>query len=407
MIFADFLLDFKPKHAAAVKARCAPGRLETLHVGDAILTISTTQRGKELFKEEIGANWHCWCFGELSGYRGTVNLGIPFLRRVTDDLEASCFEPLHLNGHFILLAYHQPSENWHVWVNRMGTYHAYYANDGEHTALGTFFPAVAEAASRRQLDWAGLTGFFACGFFLQDRTSFSDVRILRPATHTIFDRKGRIKNLSRYWDWKFQPNSKRSFDDTVVEFGETLGTILKDQTATGDIAIPISSGLDSRTTAAIVTASQPELLNRRDTPYDGWPGPKPSRFWSYSYGYTDYSAETVIASRIATARNLAFQRFTIPDYLFDGLELILASVEGFQNVTSTRQAAIGNEVAAHSDYLLAAHWGDVWMDDMGFLDEEGKGSLGVEKMVARAVHKLKNRGSQGLLEHLCKPQLCK
>jgi len=34
-------------------------------------------------------------------------------------------------------------------------------------------------------------------------------------------------------------------------------------------------------------------------------------------------------------------------------------------VTQCRQAFVIDQLAAHSDYVMAAHWGDVWLDDMG------------------------------------------
>ena len=75
--------------------------------------------------------------------------------------------------------------------------------------------------------------------------------------------------------------------------------------------------------------------------------------------------ETRIARQVANSRGLPFQAFTIKPYLFDHLDLVMASVEGFQDVTQCRQAAVMDEIARQADYLIAAHWGDVWLDDMG------------------------------------------
>jgi hypothetical protein len=189
----------------------------------------------------------------------------------------------------------------------------------------------------------------------------------------------------------------------VDEFGEVLTDILRDQTRTGRVAIPISSGLDSRTAAAVITSGQREDPHGGGILKNGGPAGRP-HLWSYSYGYTDYSSETKLASRIAATRELEFTRFTIPAYLFDHLDVIMASVEGFQGVASTRQAAISDEVGSRADYLIAAHWGDVWMDDMGLL---GQDRLDDQAVLSHTLHKIESRGRHWLLENLCRPRLGK
>ena len=68
---------------------------------------------------------------------------------------------------------------------------------------------------------------------------------------------------------------------------------------------------------------------------------------------------------VAESRHLPFEAFAVGPYLFDRLSMILNAVEGFQDLTQCRQAAVSDELARHADYVIAAHWGDVWLDDMG------------------------------------------
>src|SRR4029077_17937686 len=96
-------------------------------------------------------------------------------------------------------------------------------------AVGTFSPSVSAAASSRSLDWRGLTGYFAFGFFPEDRTFFEDVRVVRPATHVVWDRHGRKTHESRYWQWSHRPDPTRTYSETIDQFGETLENILRDQ----------------------------------------------------------------------------------------------------------------------------------------------------------------------------------
>ncbi|HEY1434710.1 MAG TPA: asparagine synthase-related protein, partial [Thermoanaerobaculia bacterium] len=224
---------------------------------------------------------------------------------------------------------------------------------------------------------------FAFGFFPQDRTFFDDVRILRPATHCAFDDRGRLLREERYWSWRHAPDLRRSQRDTVEEFGAVFHRILDEQTASGRIAVPISGGLDSRSTVAALT--RPDRAAG------------PAELWSYSYGYTDDSIETEIAGRVATARHLPFEPITIGPYLFDRLGSIVSCVEGFQDVTQSRQAAISERLSRDADAVIAAHWGDVWLDGMGL---ENRPSATGPEILEQSLGKIVKRGRRWLLDHL-------
>ena len=331
------------------------------------------------------SDWHLWFLGELYGPPQSKPRYGDLLQQIVTGAKAAT----ELNGHFLLCGWNEQSRQWHIWTDRFGTLHMYYATDGQRSALGTFFPTVAGIASRRHLDWIGLTGFFGFGFFPQDRTYFEDVRILRPASHYVFDENGRLQSQKRYWQWWHEPDPRRSYDDTVREFDDVLSDVLTDQTKEGRIAIPISGGLDSRTTVAVITENGKAI--------------EPS-LWSYSYGYSSDSVETHIARQVARVRGLPFEAFTIRPYLFDRLDLVLDSVEGFQDVTQCRQAAVKDQLACDADYLIAAHWGDVWLDDMGLVNETTQSSS--DKQILRhTLDKLQKVGRVWLLEHLCEPHL--
>ena len=255
----------------------------------------------------------------------------------------------HQPGSFLVFAFDEVTSQWHAWTDRFGTLHAYYATDGNRAALGTFSPAVAQSASKKILDWEALTAFFSFGFFPADRTHFTDMRILRPASHYVFDQKGRLLKQERYWNWTFTPNKNRSYDDTVDEFGSIFHEVMQDAVRDGRVAVPVSGGLDSRSTVAGIN---PEM-NRG------------GRLWGYSYGYDSKSIETHIARDVAEARHLPFDAFIIQPYLFDEMGRVLAYTEGFQDVTQARQMFVRDEIAEHADVLIAALWGDVWLDEMG------------------------------------------
>jgi hypothetical protein len=323
--------------------------------------------------------WDIWLLGELFPTRA-INVTDLLVEVVTGKGSAS-----ELNGHFLIIAWQRESREWHIWTDRFGTLHAYYATNNKRAALGTFHPAVSAAASRRSFDLLGIAGFFACGFFPGDKTFFEDVKILRPACHYVYDENGGLLQQKRYWHWRHEPDEKRSYDDTVSEFARLFQEVMREQIGGGRLALPISGGLDSRSTVAAITQPEGSLVAS-------------SHLWSYSYGYSDDSVETTIARQVAGARGLPFSAITIRPYLFDRLDLILASVEAFQDVIQCRQAAVVEEISRHADYLLAAHWGDVWLDDMGLVDKPAKPIA--NDLAGYALHKMEKGGRDWLLNNL-------
>lgn len=370
-----------------------------------------TRVGANSWMCEDGGTWQVWEIGTNSKWKGfpvyTAQEGYLrfwILGEFYCDIPSSSWlvkmmnghhSEATLNGHFLILAHDARRDEWHVWTDRFGTIHVYYASNGNQSAIGTFFSAVAAICSHRQLNWIGLTGFFAFGFFPKDYTFFTDVQILRLASHYVFDGHGRLLRHERYWHWWHEPDYKRSYYETVEEFAEVFHTVLDDMTQSGRIAVPISGGLDSRSTVAAITRPDRQL-------------PADLHLWSYSYGYSDDSVETRIARQVAAARNLPFQAYTIQPYLFDRIEQILAWTEGFQDITQCRQAFVRDEIAAHADYLIAALWGDVWLDDMGLVGKEhekkGKNSED-DWLIDYALNKMEKKGRQWLIENLCQPQL--
>ena len=324
----------------------------------------------------VAGPWQATLLGELYGEVPTALQ----LQSFFSDQRSSI-----LNCHFLLWAWHTELQQWHVWTNRFGTLHAYYADNGATRAIGTFSPAVSAAASERHLDWHGLLGWCAFGYFPGDRTHFKDVKILRPAHHYVFDRAGVLKESNCYWHWWHRPDMSRSYSDTVDEFAYLFDGVMQEHLGHGRTAIPVSGGLDSRSTVAAIHKENTSL-------------------WAYSYGFSDNSIETRIAKQVAASRKLECETFTIPTYLFDSLPAILAWTEGFQDITQCRQAAVVKEIGLHSDHLIAALWGDVWLDDMG-VDVLSKGVAAIPDVVSLTLNMVLKQGSGWLIQNLVAPRL--
>ena len=284
-------------------------------------------------------NWQVWLLGEIYGVSDTEEAQ----RLVKDSIEG-VRNFSKLNGHYLVLAWNSEKLQWNLWTNRLGTLHAYRAKN----AIGTCFNTIARVAGNSDLDIEGILGFFAFGFFPQNRTYCKAIQIIRPSTHEVFDASGRKISEKRYWSWLFNPDTARNYENTVDEFGSVLHEVMADLCRDGKIMIPISGGLDSRSTVAAI------YENNNSTIED---------LRAFSYGYTPHSVELRIARRIAMARNIPFDSVLISKYLFESLSDILDAVEGFQDVTQSRQASVAQHLRGHGDYVIAAHWGDVWLDD--------------------------------------------
>jgi hypothetical protein len=218
------------------------------------------------------------------------------------------------------------------------------------------------------------------GFFPADATFYKDCKVLRPATCYAFSSEGKPARQTAYWRWTHCPRLDRSEDDTIAEFGEILSKAVARDLRSGSVALPLSGGLDSRTVAACL--------------------PEGAAAPSFGYGYRDDSVEIRLAGQVAQAAGLPFHPHTIRPYLIERLSPVLEAVEGFQDLTQTRQADVSGWLGSHADFVLGAHWGDVLCDSLGAgeaADAESAFSVLHKKMV--------KRGSDWLAVNLCGPQL--
>jgi hypothetical protein len=324
--------------------------------------------------EEEDERWQIWLLGEL--YED-----FPSLTKAFE-------QPERVNGHFLLIGFEKESKRVHVITNRLGTEHAYYAAGAARAALGTFSPAVAKAAGCSTLNLQGIAEFFHFGFFIGNSTYWEGVELLPAATHTILDGIGKVISQFRYWQWHYDPSSSLTYDEAIDQFHELFRTVLTGQVSQKRIALPLSGGLDSRGTLA-------ELGEQ------GLGGA--AQMFPFNYGYTEDSVETQIALQLGKKRGIEVRTWTIQPYLFDQIERVCASVEGFQDITQCRQAYVVDELAEQADYVVAAHWGDVWLDDMGFRAQE---MLSDERLAALITKKYSKNGSE-ILQALLAPNLPK
>lgn len=326
--------------------------------------------------------WRVWVIGELYGSTERTLSDESFVEQLVLGREKWS----QLNGHVAIVGWDSTRRQWHIWTDRFGTLHLFHCSDPKGPMLGTSFHSVSCHQAVSKLDWAGISGLFGCGFFPEDRTHFENVRILKPATETVLDDQGVLVSSRRYWEWSHQPDIAKGLGDWTDEFGHLFLRVMGEMTGSGRVAVPISGGLDSRSTLAGLGVG-------------GAPAGGTANIWGYSYGYSDDSIETRISSELARCRGLSFQRFTIRPYLGSRLDTIVGCIEGFQDLLQCRQAFVIDELAEHSERVIAAHWGDVWHDDMGF--DNTRGDSGGDAITAHAFQKMAKRGRRWLWDQVC------
>lgn len=281
-------------------------------------------------------------------------------------------------GHYIIFVTAIASGDVYVFTNRMGSYHAYWS---EEKAISTNYLALAKAKTDKKLNWEGITGFMAMGYFPNDTTYLQGINIFEPASYYHFDASLNLLEKKSWWQWQYQPTD-RAAEDFIGELKGILQSSLDIATDNKRTVIPVSGGLDSRLLAGELTSG-----NR----------------WQYKnlqalcYGYTADSPEIQIGRQIAKARNLPIHAYQLPDYLFEQLDEIAEAVELFQYVDGTRQASATDWLRNNADVVVGGHWGDVWMDGMNVEYEAD--------LVPAFQKKIIKKGAQWLLNNICRQHI--
>ncbi|MBW7913971.1 MAG: hypothetical protein H3C54_09820, partial [Taibaiella sp.] len=108
-------------------------------------------------------------------------------------------------GHYIIFISALATGDTYVFTNRMGSYHAYWSED---KAISTNYLGLAKAKKQKTLNWEGITGFMAMGYFPDDTTYLHGISIFEPASYYHFNSSHELIDKKRYWQWQYQPEEK-------------------------------------------------------------------------------------------------------------------------------------------------------------------------------------------------------
>ena len=280
-------------------------------------------------------------------------------------------------GHYIMFVQDNENKHTHVFTNRLGSYHAYWSGD---RIISTRYLALARAKVNKQLNWQGLSGFLAMGYFPADTTYLEGICIFEPASHYHFNDELQLVNKQRYWYWAYNPIVK-PVEFYIEQLHSILQGSLSVSTKDKRICVPISGGLDSRMVAGELVSDK--MIH--------------TELKSLSYGYTENSKEIKIGRQVADKLGIPAHAYVLPDYLFKQLDEIIEAVELFQYVDGTRQASSVDWLKENTDVVVGGHWGDVWMDTPNISSADELQNAFKQKIV--------KKGSEWLLKNICKPHL--
>jgi asparagine synthase (glutamine-hydrolysing) len=309
--------------------------------------------------------------GELLQYNNIgISSGIDLKEKVVKDIENDILDYKALNGHYVLLLINKLQKTIEIITNRLGTFHIYFR---EGYGISTSFSNLANLDLKENIDTKALSYFVKYGFFVHDTTYHKLIKVVQPATKLSFDFNFKLINKEQYYNWIYEPVQK-NFEQTLNEYNKVLTEVMRDVAHGVKLNVPISGGLDSRETYALAS----QISNNISL---------------FSYGLFQGNPETQIAKKLAKKRRFPIYSHVTSNYLFNRINDILRAVEGYHYLDGTRQTDVSDWLSKNGDRVLAAHWGDVWNDDMGIGD-------GLESVDYLLDKKFKKKGYQKALKVL-------
>jgi len=153
-----------------------------------------------------------------------------------------------LNGSFVLAIWDSRTQTVTLANDRYGLRPLYYARRADCLLFASEVKALlADPLLTREIDHHAVADFFAFEFLLGDKTFFSEIRLLPPASALTFGRQ--TWAMKRYWDLTFceEPASVDK-QAAVVRLDELLQSAVS-RCINGELTtgVFLSGGLDSRT----------------------------------------------------------------------------------------------------------------------------------------------------------------
>lgn len=223
----------------------------------------------------------------------------------------------NLNGRFVVAIWNQVEKNLSLVSDRYGFAKLYYWVGPDQIMFASEYRSIIQhEAFSKKIDKQGIADFITLGYCTEDRTFFKDIKLLPQGSVVTFE-GGKSPIVERYWDYSFYSETDPLWteDDYIDQFFNKLKLAVQRQALYADgVTIPLSSGYDSRTLAAMF-----DKIN-----YQGG---------AETFSYGNNCAFDVIYGR-KIAKNLGFDHTYIPiesTYLKNYAEKFVWLMEGSVN----------------------------------------------------------------------------
>jgi asparagine synthase (glutamine-hydrolysing) len=151
-----------------------------------------------------------------------------------------------LNGIFSFALWQPAEANLWLGVDRFGMRPLYYSRQNNLVKFASEVKALLFTGSDTSLDLCSLEEMFVFGFLLGNRTMFSNISRVPPATVLHFNSDG-IKNHRYWWFDEVRIDSKQTVADYLVENDRLLHKAVENTSDhLNDVTCLVSSGYDSR-----------------------------------------------------------------------------------------------------------------------------------------------------------------
>jgi len=186
----------------------------------------------------------CWFYGGSNSSPALQSLMCDIGGNVTADRSIDT-QLGELDGIFLLAGGDRDGEGFHVITDRLGTLHGFKATIGNCLVICTSSLILAAIGSY-QWDPVSCREFLATGIIYEQRTLFTGIEKLKPATCYHF-RNGREQSAHRYWDaFRFMARTapaNSSRDALAHAIQRSLNTIYRNFPKP---VLDLTGGLDSR-----------------------------------------------------------------------------------------------------------------------------------------------------------------
>jgi len=158
-----------------------------------------------------------------------------------------------LDGSFVLVIYDLKRDRIIVANDQHGQRHLYFTKNGNRFIFSSEVKAILKDHTfKKDIDHEAIADFFAFGRILGEKTFFTRIRAIPPASIIIWD-KGNLYE-KRYWEFRFGDTSSEKSSSYYVDRLVRLFTKAAKKRTEGKrrLGVFLSGGLDSRTVAAAV-----------------------------------------------------------------------------------------------------------------------------------------------------------